>query len=258
MDALRSWDAPEDARPVIAIDFEVDDDDNGVPKPGSVEKAFRGQRGTVRLDLDGQVITDPTLADQALAELTGIPTRGVLPLDRVDPPPRAGRPRPRRGRAPRPPPGVDQRRRSRHVARQATAREGHLRAEDAGRRRTRAGSRSPRTTSPGSAASSSRASSPWPSSSATATRSPASKERRAASRGGPRRAAGAAREGSPGRAPDGRARRRPGAVRAVPHRRQGRPRSSPASTQSTPRRIRCPSSTRSSAGCASSTRGSAS
>jgi DNA repair exonuclease SbcCD ATPase subunit len=79
MDGFRSWDAPEDSRPVISIDFEVDDDENGNgPKPGSVEKSFQGQRGTVRLELDGQVITDPTLADQALAELTGIPTEAFF------------------------------------------------------------------------------------------------------------------------------------------------------------------------------------
>ena len=117
MDGFRSWDAPEDARPVIAIEFEIDDEERrrsatglareGVPRP---RRARSGSRSTARS------ITDPTLADQALAELTGIPTRGVLPLDRLDPPPRAGRPRPRRGGAPRPPPGVDQRRRPRHVA----------------------------------------------------------------------------------------------------------------------------------------------
>jgi DNA repair exonuclease SbcCD ATPase subunit len=79
MDGFRSWDAPEDARPVISIDFEVDDDDNGGGvHPGSVEKSFQGARGTVRLELDGQVITDPTLADQALAELTGIPTEAFF------------------------------------------------------------------------------------------------------------------------------------------------------------------------------------
>ena len=117
MDGFRSWDAPDDARPVIAIDFEVDDDDNGGgTRPGSIEKAFQGQRGTVRLELDGQVITDPTLADQALAELTGIPTEAffrstasirhheLADLDRDE------------ADAPRPPPGVDQRRRPRHVA----------------------------------------------------------------------------------------------------------------------------------------------
>ena len=77
IDSLRSWDAPEDARPVISIDFEVDDDEKGVRR-GSVEKAFRGSKGTVRLEMDGEVITDPTLADQALAELTGIPTEAFF------------------------------------------------------------------------------------------------------------------------------------------------------------------------------------
>ena len=73
MDALRPWDASDEARPVIAIDFEVDDED-GVTRRGTIEKSFRGQKGTVRLEVDDQVITDPTLADQAIAELTGIPS----------------------------------------------------------------------------------------------------------------------------------------------------------------------------------------
>ena len=79
MDGFRSWDAPEDARPVIAIEFETDDDDNGGGVHlGSVEKSFQGSRGTVSFELDGQTITDPTLADQALAELTGIPTEAFF------------------------------------------------------------------------------------------------------------------------------------------------------------------------------------
>ena len=82
IDGFRSWDAAEEARPVIGIEFEIDDDNgngNGRgPKRGSVEKEFRGQKGTVRLEVDGQVITDPTLADQALAELTGIPTEAFF------------------------------------------------------------------------------------------------------------------------------------------------------------------------------------
>jgi DNA repair exonuclease SbcCD ATPase subunit len=36
IDSLRPWDAPEDARPVISIDFEVDDEDKGVRR-GTVE-----------------------------------------------------------------------------------------------------------------------------------------------------------------------------------------------------------------------------
>ncbi len=77
MDALRPWDAGEDARPVITVDFEVDDDDRGV-RSGTLEKAFRGARGTVSLSIDGETITDPTLADQALAELTGIPSEAFF------------------------------------------------------------------------------------------------------------------------------------------------------------------------------------
>jgi uncharacterized protein YhaN len=72
MDSFRSWDAGDDARPVIALEFEIEDEERG-PRPGTLEKAFRGAKGTVRLEVDGTTITDPTLADQALAELTGIP-----------------------------------------------------------------------------------------------------------------------------------------------------------------------------------------
>ncbi len=77
MDGLRSWDATEDDKPFVAIEFELDEDDNG-GRPGRVEKAFRGAKGTVKLEVDGTVITDPTLADQALAELTGIPTEAFF------------------------------------------------------------------------------------------------------------------------------------------------------------------------------------
>ena len=77
LEALRPWDAADDARSVVTIDFEVDDDDRGL-RPGTLEKAFRGAKGTVRLELDGETITDPTLADQALAELTGIPSEAFF------------------------------------------------------------------------------------------------------------------------------------------------------------------------------------
>jgi DNA repair exonuclease SbcCD ATPase subunit len=77
MEALRPWDASEDVRPVVTLEFEVDDDDRGV-RPGKLEKAFRGAKGTVRLEVDGETITDPTLADQALAELTGIPSEAFF------------------------------------------------------------------------------------------------------------------------------------------------------------------------------------
>jgi DNA repair exonuclease SbcCD ATPase subunit len=78
MDALRPWDAGDGpARPEISLTFEIDDDDRGV-REGTLEKVFRGAKGTVRLEVDGETITDPTLADQALAELTGIPSEAFF------------------------------------------------------------------------------------------------------------------------------------------------------------------------------------
>jgi DNA repair exonuclease SbcCD ATPase subunit len=75
LEALRPWDAPADgdSRPWIAIEFEQDEED-GRTATGTLEKAFAGQKGTVDLVYDGQRVTDPTLADQVLAELSGIPT----------------------------------------------------------------------------------------------------------------------------------------------------------------------------------------
>lgn len=76
IEALRPWDAPAEARSVVTIEFEQDDEEGR--KTGTVEKTFAGGKGTVRLDYDGQAIADPTLADQVLAELTGIPTEGFF------------------------------------------------------------------------------------------------------------------------------------------------------------------------------------
>ena len=72
IDGLRSWDAGEEGRPAVQLDF-VQEDLEGT-RAGSVLKDFRGSRGTVRLVLDGQTITDPARADELLAELTGIPS----------------------------------------------------------------------------------------------------------------------------------------------------------------------------------------
>jgi len=76
IEALRPWDAPATARSVVSIEFEQDEEDGR--KTGTVEKTFAGGKGTVRLDYDGQAISDPALADQLLAELTGIPTEGFF------------------------------------------------------------------------------------------------------------------------------------------------------------------------------------
>ena len=72
IDNLRSWDAGEDGRPAVQLDF-IQEDLEGT-RVGSVLKDFRGSKGTVRLDLDGQTTTDPVRADELLAELTGIPS----------------------------------------------------------------------------------------------------------------------------------------------------------------------------------------
>ena len=76
LDALKRWDSAADARPEILLEFDEEDDD-GV-RSGKLTKAFRGSRGSVDLDYDGQAINDPTLADQVLAELTGIPSEGFF------------------------------------------------------------------------------------------------------------------------------------------------------------------------------------
>jgi DNA repair exonuclease SbcCD ATPase subunit len=76
IEALRPWGAPADVRSSLRIEFEQDDEDGR--KLGSLEKTFAGAKGTVRLDYDGQSITDPALADQTMAELSGIPTEGFF------------------------------------------------------------------------------------------------------------------------------------------------------------------------------------
>jgi DNA repair exonuclease SbcCD ATPase subunit len=76
LNALRPWDAPPDARTVISLEFEQEEDD--VTKTGTLEKVFGGTKGTVDLRYDGQSISDPTLSDQVVAELTGIPTEAFF------------------------------------------------------------------------------------------------------------------------------------------------------------------------------------
>jgi DNA repair exonuclease SbcCD ATPase subunit len=76
LEALRPWGAPPEARSIITVEFEQDDDDG--QRVGMLEKTFAGSKGTVRLEYEGQSITDPTLADQVMAELTGIPTEGFF------------------------------------------------------------------------------------------------------------------------------------------------------------------------------------
>jgi DNA repair exonuclease SbcCD ATPase subunit len=76
LDGMRSWNASDDDRPWVRIEFDQEDLD-GV-RGGTLEKAFRGSRGTVKLELDGETITDPARADEVLADLTGIPSEGFF------------------------------------------------------------------------------------------------------------------------------------------------------------------------------------
>ena len=81
LDSIRTWSARpggsgDGAAPFIRIEFEQDDEDGR--RTGVLEKTFRGAKGTVRLEYDGETISDPALADQRLADLTGIPTEAFF------------------------------------------------------------------------------------------------------------------------------------------------------------------------------------
>ena len=54
-------------------------EDEDAVRTGRLEKTFRGSRGTVRLEIDGEEpLTDPAAADERLAELTGIPSEAFF------------------------------------------------------------------------------------------------------------------------------------------------------------------------------------
>ena len=76
LESLRPWDAEPNARTFVAIDFDQDEEDGS--RSGTLAKTFAGAKGTVDLQYDGQSISDPALADQVLAELTGIPTEAFF------------------------------------------------------------------------------------------------------------------------------------------------------------------------------------
>jgi DNA repair exonuclease SbcCD ATPase subunit len=76
LDGMRSWGSGEDERPWVRIEFEQEDEDG--TRSGALEKAFRGQKGVVRLDVNGESITDPNRADEVLAELSGIPSEAFF------------------------------------------------------------------------------------------------------------------------------------------------------------------------------------
>jgi DNA repair exonuclease SbcCD ATPase subunit len=77
LDGMRSWSARADEdRPWVRLEFEHEDEE-GLEK-GSLEKSFRGPKGSVRLQHDGETVTDPNRADEVLAELTGIPSEAFF------------------------------------------------------------------------------------------------------------------------------------------------------------------------------------
>jgi DNA repair exonuclease SbcCD ATPase subunit len=76
LDGLRSWNAGEEDRPWVRLEFEQDDDDRVIK--GSLEKSFRGAKGTVLLEENGHSTTDPARADEMIAEITGIPTEAFF------------------------------------------------------------------------------------------------------------------------------------------------------------------------------------
>lgn len=77
LDALVPWDAPPDARAEVTLAFTWEDDE-GVTRHGDLHKAFRGSKGTVRLELGGETVTDPATADERLGEISGIPTEAFF------------------------------------------------------------------------------------------------------------------------------------------------------------------------------------
>jgi DNA repair exonuclease SbcCD ATPase subunit len=78
LDGMRSWNAHEDDRPWVRLEFEQDDVDGEGVKTGWLEKSFRGAKGSVRLQFDREAISDPARADEVLAELTGIPSEAFF------------------------------------------------------------------------------------------------------------------------------------------------------------------------------------
>lgn len=71
MDALRSWGSAAEDRPWVGLDFVQEDPE--ATRIGTLEKDFRGAKGTATLILDGEKVTDPARVDEILADLTGIP-----------------------------------------------------------------------------------------------------------------------------------------------------------------------------------------
>ncbi|MGZ6340570.1 MAG: ATP-binding protein, partial [Candidatus Limnocylindrales bacterium] len=72
LDGLRPWGGGDELRPSVRLEFLQEELDG--TRTGVLEKEFRGAKGRVSLQYDGETTTDPARADELLAGLTGIPT----------------------------------------------------------------------------------------------------------------------------------------------------------------------------------------
>ena len=79
---LRTWGSGVEGRSTTRVEFIVEDEDEETGelniRHGVLEKEFRGQRGRVSLEYDGETYTDPARVEQIIAELTGIPNEGFF------------------------------------------------------------------------------------------------------------------------------------------------------------------------------------
>jgi DNA repair exonuclease SbcCD ATPase subunit len=82
MESLRSWGLPEDDRSFTRLEFVANEENETSPDRGPIhgvlEKEFRGQRGRVVLEYDGQTYSDPGKAEEVIADLTGIPNEAFF------------------------------------------------------------------------------------------------------------------------------------------------------------------------------------
>ncbi len=78
LDQLRPWDEPAGAQIAPTIELEFSDEDEDGAHTGRLKKVFAGQKGTVSLELDGEVTTDPARADELIVAMTGVPSEGFF------------------------------------------------------------------------------------------------------------------------------------------------------------------------------------
>ncbi|HEX5828082.1 MAG TPA: AAA family ATPase [Candidatus Limnocylindrales bacterium] len=75
--SLLPWDGGEDASTAVQMAFTYEDEDGGI-HVGTLLKRFKGAKGEVVLEVDGERVTDPARADELMAEISGVPTEGFF------------------------------------------------------------------------------------------------------------------------------------------------------------------------------------